>query len=234
MESSGSIDPISNIKNHKFYLFSGTQDWVVFQGVMRKLQQQLFETFQVPTQNIVADFSTPAEHAFITNDYCNQCGYFGSPWINNCGIDQAKVILETTLSIKLNNSSAPVDKNLFTFNQNGTYSAQSFDEKGYVYIPTSCQQNRVPCSVHLVFHGCNQGMQSIGDVFVKHSGYLKHAEGNNIVFLFPQVKKDGEYFPNPQGCYDWWGYTSQDFANKNGVQMKAIANMIADLGVNVQ
>ena len=198
MESTGAIDHSSNVKNHKFYLFSGTDDFIVFQGVMRKLQQQLYTTFQVPISNIVTDFKTPAVHGFITNDYGNACAMFGSPFINNCGLDQAKIILETVLSTKLN-ASQPIDRNLFTFSQSGNYTATSFDEKGYIYIPTSCQANRAPCVVHLAFHGCNQGVQSVGDVFVKHSGYLKYAESNNIVVVFPQVRKTESFLVNPEG-----------------------------------
>jgi poly(3-hydroxybutyrate) depolymerase len=31
---------------------------------------------------------------------------------------------------------------------------------------------------------------------------------------------------NPNGCWDWWGYTGSHFADKRGVQMRAIRNMI--------
>jgi hypothetical protein len=34
---------------------------------------------------------------------------------------------------------------------------------------------------------------------------------------------------NPQGCFDWWGFTGKDYATKGGPQMKAIARMVARL-----
>lgn len=35
----------------------------------------------------MTDFDTESEHAFITNDYGNECSYLGSPYINNCSLD---------------------------------------------------------------------------------------------------------------------------------------------------
>lgn len=225
------IDDTSNLRNHRMYLFSGLEDVMVVQGVMKKLHQQLTQYFNM--SNIVADWNVPAEHAMITNDYGNVCNYLGEPWINNCGLDSAGKVLNVVMGATLKNGSSYVDDNLYTFSQTGNYSALSFDDKGYVYIPTACHGGRVQCAAHLVFHGCNQGARYIGETFVIHSGYLKHAEANNIIMLFPQVKKEGIIEPNPQGCFDWFAYTGLDFATKKGVQMRAIANMMTDLGVQI-
>ena len=46
----------------------------------------------------------------------------------------------------------------------------------------------------------------IGEQFVVHSGYLGVAEANNIIVIFPQIKKSLMLPTNPNGCYDWWGY----------------------------
>ena len=68
------------------------------------------------------------------------------------------------------------------------------DESGYVYIPTKCRQavhgrcngggchgDGVACRLHVAFHGCEQGIATVGDVYVQHGGYNDHAELNNIV-----------------------------------------------------
>ncbi|KAG2392922.1 hypothetical protein C9374_009499 [Naegleria lovaniensis] len=227
------IDDTSNLRNHRMYLFSGLEDAMVVQGVMRKLQTQLTQYFNM--SRIVSDWNVPAEHAMITNDYGNACNFLGEPWINNCGMDVAGKILSVVMGAPISkNGTTPIDDNLYTFSQSGNYSAMSFDDKGYVYIPTACQGGRAQCAAHLVFHGCNQGARYIGETFVLHSGYLKHAEANNIVVIFPQVKKEGFIEPNPQGCFDWWGYSGiETFATKSGVQMRAIANMMNDLGVQI-
>jgi hypothetical protein len=62
------------------------------------------------------------------------------------------------------------------------------------------------------------------------------AESNGFIVLYPQVKKSILYPLNPQGCWDWWGYSEViplplewNFPTKKGVQMKAVYNMITDL-----
>ena len=45
----------------------------------------------------------------------------------------------------------------------------------------------------------------MGTTFVTKTGYLEVAEENNIMMLFPQAIK--ELLVNPNGCWDWWGYT---------------------------
>lgn len=77
------IDPLSNISGSKVYLFSGTNDSVVKQGVMTALKSQ-YETFGARVTSV---FDIPAEHAFITKNYGSKCAYKGSPFINNCSYD---------------------------------------------------------------------------------------------------------------------------------------------------
>ncbi len=43
--------------------------------------------------------------------------------------------------------------------------------------------------------------------------------------LYPQV--NASTIPNnPQGCWDWFGYTGQNYAQKSGAQMLAVSAMI--------
>jgi hypothetical protein len=52
---------------------------------------------------------------------------------------------------------------------------------------------------------------------------------------FPQVeaRRFAWYAPwrplNPEGCWDWWGYSGADYAVRSGVQIQAIAAMIERL-----
>ena len=34
---------------------------------------------------------------------------------------------------------------------------------------------------------------------------------------------------NPEGCWDWWGYSGADYTVRSGVQIQAIAAMIGRL-----
>ncbi len=116
------------------------------------------------------------------------------------------------------------------FPQSDKYAATSMDDFGYIYIPSGCKSQA--CRVHVVFHGCLQGRAFINDVYAQHAGYLEHSEANNIIFLFPQVQ--GMKNTNPNGCWDWFGYTSKTlYATKQGEQMNAVRNMLADLGVDI-
>ncbi len=43
--------------------------------------------------------------------------------------------------------------------------------------------------------------------------------------LYPQVNKSADPY-NPNGCWDWWGYTGKNYAYKSSSQMKAIMAMV--------
>jgi len=48
----------------------------------------------------------------------------------------------------------------------------------------------------------------IGDAFARHAGYNEVGQLNNIIILYPQaIAVTG----NPDGCWDWWGYTVNFF-----------------------
>ncbi|MEX3980517.1 hypothetical protein AB4Y45_16240 [Paraburkholderia sp. EG287A] len=112
--------------------------------------------------------------------------------------------------------------------------AAGLDSSGWVYIPDDCKAG-VRCRLHVALHGCEQGQDYVpldssgrrlyyGTTFVRHAGYDKWADNNQIVVLFPQaVVIPGT---NPLGCWDWWGYTDSHFADQKGVQMQAIRAMI--------
>ncbi|KAL9656650.1 hypothetical protein ABK040_002921 [Willaertia magna] len=236
----GLIDPLENLLKHKIYLYSGSKDTVVVPGVMKKLLEQYTDTFNVPKENIVTNFDTASEHAMITDDFGNRCDYAGSPYINNCKLDVSNEILRTIYfeDYTQNATAAAIDSNLFYYKQTGSYSAPSFDSKGYIYVPTACQQG-TQCKVHVAFHGCVQGVSSIGLDYVKNAGYNKHAESNNLIVVYPQATTS--YFNplNPNGCFDWWGYDQalpinpSVYATKQGKQIAAIAALLKALGVDL-
>jgi poly(3-hydroxybutyrate) depolymerase len=60
--------------------------------------------------------------------------------------------------------------------------------------------------------------------FVRNTGYNRWADTNNIVILYPQTSHAA-----PNGCWDWWGYDSANFARKSGPQMAAVKAMVTRL-----
>ncbi len=91
--------------------------------------------------------------------------------------------------------------------------ASSLDELGYVYIPNECKNNE-NCAVHVSIHGCHQGRETLDSYFVENTGYLEWAASNNMIILFPQAKSNDL---NPNGCWDFWGYTGIQYASSLGV-----------------
>ena len=100
-----------------------------------------------------------------------------------------------------------------------------FADEGVVYVPKSCSE-QPGCRVHIALHGCEQSREAVGDTFIKDSGYAEVADTNRIIVLFPQVKASTV---NPNGCWDWWGYTDLDYLGKDAPQIKAIWAMVEQL-----
>ena len=80
------------------------------------------------------------------------------------------------------------------------------------------------CSVVIAMHGCAQTTSDIGMDFVKNVGLNEVAESNNLVILYPQAVHSFE-LDNPEGCFDWWGYTGSTYATQKGVQMATVQAM---------
>ncbi len=55
---------------------------------------------------------------------------------------------------------------------------------------------------------------------------MEVAELNNLIILFPQVVPSVISPINPMGCWDWWGYTTKEFATKLSPQMLSVKKMI--------
>jgi len=48
--------------------------------------------------------------------------------------------------------------------------------------------------------------------------------------LYPQVASSKIAPMNPYGCWDWWGYTGDDYATREGPQIEVIMAMLDALG----
>ena len=109
----------------------------------------------------------------------------------------------------------------------------SMSNKAYAYVPKACETET--CKVHVAIHGCEQGAKVIGAEYYTQTGYNEVADTNNIIVLYPQVEPSDPIPYNPKGCWDFWGYSSDDPANpvfytRESPQMKAIVGMIDRLG----
>jgi hypothetical protein len=64
---------------------------------------------------------------------------------------------------------------------------------------------------------------------VKESGLNERADTNDTIVLYPQATAPPASLTNPEGCWDWWGYTGADYALQSGPQMQALIAMIHHL-----
>ena len=68
-----------------------------------------------------------------------------------------------------------------------------------------------------------EGLSGPGKVRVNKAGCLDRCAGGPIVVVYPDAIASSAPGPtNPNGCYDWWGYSNQvdpNYALKSGAQM---------------
>jgi hypothetical protein len=225
------IDDVGGLASQRVYVFSGTQDRTVTTRVVSQVPL-FYRLAGTPEDRIRYVDNVPAGHALITDSSANTaCALSQPPFINNCGFEQSQDILRWIYgSLK---APAATAGNLLSFDQspfdpNGN---ASLGPTGYVYVPTACTQSGNACRIHVAFHGCLQNAQKIGDLYARSTGYNEVAENNRIIVLYPQA---GTSAKNPLGCWDFWGYTSNDplhpdFYSQSAPQIAAVMNMVRRL-----
>jgi predicted esterase len=218
------IDPVSNLKDSRVYLFSGTADNTVKSSVVNDLQAY-YRSF-VPAANIFYKNTLASGHAMITDDFGGSCATTASPFINDCDFDLAGDMLKH-LHGRLNaRNNGTLSGSLIEFDQTVFVSGHGMAATGWVYVPQACAAGTV-CKLHVVFHGCRQNTATVDQQFVHNAGYNRWADTNNIVVLYPQTSNAA-----PNGCWDWWGYGSTNFAQKTGPQITAVKAMVSRLSGN--
>lgn len=237
--AAGSIDATSNLAGTRVWLFSGTKDKTVKPEVVAAAAA--FFRLYAPRSSIEIERSTAAGHAMITTDVGSACAVTAPPYINACDFDAAGALLKFIQVASALPSSSPRGK-LLAFDQRefagGNAYAISMGDAGYAYVPQACERER--CRIHVAFHGCKQGAETIGDLFARSAGYNRWADTNHLIVLYPQaIARYGwggfgfnvSFVFNPSGCWDWWGYTGADYATRTGPQIRAVQAMIDRLAM---
>jgi poly(3-hydroxybutyrate) depolymerase len=225
------IDPVENITRQRVYIFTGAADSVVLSKVVAQTRA-FYQDAGVPGQQIKYIDYVNAGHALLTaNGKDAACSANAAPNLNNCGFIQSHDILRQLYG-DLQPPSKKLSGELVDFDQTefakGGYTGLS--DVGHMYVPAACRKES--CRVHVVFHGCTQEDGRIGDRFYTTTGYNELADSNRIVVLYPQISADSTR--NPNGCWDFWGYSSKDpmhpdFFAKTAPQMLAIDAMLTRL-----
>jgi poly(3-hydroxybutyrate) depolymerase len=249
------IDDPAELKRQRVYLFSGGQDPVVRRELV-DAAAAFYRQLGVPAASIRRRHLAAAGHALATPAATQACSITASPFLNHCGTyDAPGELLRWLYPARAGQPAvraAPVQAGaLQAFDQTPYRRAGRFDgldDSGWLYVPAACRVAGARCRLHVVFHGCQQGQgftapdgQPFGRRFVDGAGYNTWAEGSRMVVLYPQVKasnsaRTGEAFQqNPEGCWDFWGYTdptgdittvARHFARQPAPQMQAVKAMV--------
>jgi poly(3-hydroxybutyrate) depolymerase len=221
--SKGEIDPISDVVKDRVYLFSGTSDHTVVPSIV-KHAADFYAKLGVPAGNIKFFDTLPAGHAFVSDHEGSACEVSGEPYVVNCNYDQAGDLLQHIYG-PLEPHSASLAGAFIEFDQQQFHTGQmpgGMADSGVAYIPQACRSES-GCRVHIAFHGCAQNREKVGDAFIKETGFARWADTNKLIILFPQVATT---LSNPQGCWDWWGYTGHDYLTREAPQIKAVRAML--------
>lgn len=224
------ISSTQHIKGDKVWLLSGTKDDRVIQEVVDGLASQYTQWGAELTY--ISD--KPFAHHFPTENIGSQCDIAESPFIGKCNYDAAGEMLKY-ITPNIKDKGIAKTENLYKVNQVefGGEHAKGLGENAYVYIPNTCKEGE-ECQLHVSFHGCNQFSDLVGDAYVTQTGINDWAENNHLVVLYPQTKASSIAPFNPQGCWDWWGYTDANYATQQGIQIQAVKAMIDHLAGEIK
>jgi dienelactone hydrolase len=218
----GRLASLENLENDPVWIFHGSLDTAVPEPV----NAALIEIYQglVPTGNIHSVSDIPASHTFPAKGRGSACDQIVAPFVGDCDYDAAGILLQT-LYPGLAAPDANIETQLKTVILDGADEAL-LDETAYLFVPSACTSANAGCALHLVLHGCAQSASQVQTGFIEQSGYLPWAEANQIVLAFPQAKPS---MPNALACWDWWGYSGENYLWREGKQMQLLANWIKDL-----
>jgi poly(3-hydroxybutyrate) depolymerase len=229
----GTIDSLDGLRGDRIWAYRGAADPVVHSSVADALERQ-YQSYVDPA-GLVRIERDGAGHTFpVADPAASACGASEPPYISNCNFDAARALLAHLYgSLETDDAAAAESGELRAFDQRPYAQASGsagLDDRGWIYVPTNCAAAGPGqrCRLHVVFHGCRQGASFVGEDFMRRAGYLRVAQANDIVVLFPQIRPTTAPL-NPLGCWDWWGYEDEHYATQRGRQIKAVRAMIADL-----
>jgi len=241
--NAGLIDDPGNVAGQRVIILAGGKDPLVPTPIATQLSE-FYTALGVPPQNISAVSLAGAGHTMPTLAFGKACSATKEPYIGKCNFDSARAILSWIYGPVKPPASGKAKGRYIQFDQkpfipkDGPYHylwGSGLDNSGWIYVPDACAKG-ARCRLHIALHGCKQGQTYVplepppggglyyGTTFVKNTGYSRWADNNNLVVLFPQaVSIPGR---NPNGCWDWWGYTDEHYADQKGVQIRALRAMV--------
>jgi len=207
----------------RIWIFHSPVDTVVAPAVGAALRDFYADFVADPAQiEFVDDVETA--HGWPTVDAGASCLEWGGDFINACDFDTAGRLLGHIYGELLPRAPAADPDSLFVLDVSRYFGdGNGVADTAYVYAPENCRAATSACRLHLAFHGCVQGAEFIDDRFVRQAGFNEWAETNDIVVVYPQIEKS---LFNPKGCWDWWGYSGEDYEVRAGKQLAGVGAII--------
>ena len=218
----GKLADPANMADDRVWLFHGTRDTTIAPEVHNSVET-LYEEF-IPVEQIHSVNDIDAGHFFPAKGQGHACSEMKPPFVGDCGYDTAGELLQY-LYPGLDKPGAEPQAALIEVSLPGADDADLM-ETAYLYVPSACSGGSEACAMHLVLHGCAQSADTVGTGFIEQTGYIPWAEANHIILAFPQVEKSLFAPLNPHACWDWWGYTGDEYRYRDGAQMAVLADWI--------
>ncbi len=215
----GELANPENLRADQIWIFHGTADTTMGAGLSDALAA-LYAEF-IPADQILYVNDIEAGHGFPAQGHGSACTAMQPPFVIDCNYDAAGQLLQQLYPDLVTPDSGP-EPELTEVSLPGAAEA-GLSETAYLFIPPACVDGEKPCALHLVLHGCAQSAVQVGTDFIQQSGYLPWARANDIVLAFPQVVPGPL---NPYACWDWWGYTGENYDTRDGAQMTVLADWI--------
>lgn len=230
--AAGGLAPLSALEGDRVLVVHAANDATVAPAVGRAafaLYQDLAK--DAPGLQLRWDGERAFGHAWPTVDRGVACATGGEPWIAACGIDLAGEAFAWLYGEPAAAAAAEPAGELRRFDQS-LFAADEADpvmgDTGLLYLPPACAAGQ-PCGLLVAFHGCQQSLDQVGEVFARESGLNRWADVHAVAVLYPQARSS--YLPlNPKACWDWWGYTGPDYDTRRGAQLRWLSSALDGLG----
>ena len=240
--ASGDIDSLQFVRRQKIYVFHGYNDAVVAKSVTDAAADFYRHYLGEPNRgNLYYQTTIGAGHSLVIAQDphqdphkagLNDCSDNAVPYIDQCGYDQAGIILQHIYGALNAPNRGPLTGALWRFDQSAYTKPDdpgslSLGTTGYVFVPKACEEGAA-CRVHIALHGCKQDSGDIDRRYVDDTGYNAWADTNRLIVLYPQTAASS-YLPfNPEACWDWWSYVNHEdsYVTKSGPQIRTIKAML--------
>jgi hypothetical protein len=220
--AAGDIAPLAELHSARVWIFHSPADSVVAPAAGEALRD-FYRSFVAADQVVLVD-DVETAHGWPTLDAGIACQELGGDYINDCDYDTAGAILQHLYGDLDPRAAQARPANLVEADMSAYFgSGSQVAKSGYLYVPEACRGNARDCGLHIVFHGCVQGAEFVGERFAAQAGFNEWAESNKLVIVYPQIEKS---LFNPKGCWDWWGYTDDDYDLRSGKQVAGVGALI--------